>query len=236
MDLSIFEFRKFSQNGEDGITMKLVELCKKKINKFCVEFGAENGIECNTRILKEDMDWDNVWLDCNYSIPEKKLYKEYLNKDNVVEIFESYNIPINFGCLSIDIDYNDFYLLGKILKKYKPSIIVCEYNATHLPNEDKVVKYVDRINNDNSNYFGASLLSLTKLCNLEGYSLVYSEKRGINAFYIRDEDFDLSLFKNLNNVESLYNTPKYGNGPNGGHRQDSLNREYVYFEEAITKI
>jgi hypothetical protein len=54
MDLSLYEKKVFSQNGEDGVTMKLVDLIYNgnNDNKFYVEFGVENGIECNTRILR----------------------------------------------------------------------------------------------------------------------------------------------------------------------------------------
>lgn len=58
MILENFEFKNFSQNGEDGVTMKLIELIydnntdNNGENKFYVEFGVENGVECNTRILR----------------------------------------------------------------------------------------------------------------------------------------------------------------------------------------
>ncbi len=34
---------------------------------------------------------------------------------------------------------------------------------------------------------------------------------------------------------NIVNTPKYGSGPNGGHKQDNLNRKYITFEEALRK-
>jgi hypothetical protein len=62
MDLSNFENKVFSQNGEDGITVKLIELIYNgsNENKFYVEFGVENGIECNTRILREYYNWKGL--------------------------------------------------------------------------------------------------------------------------------------------------------------------------------
>ena len=44
MDPSIYEKRIFSQNGEDGITMKLLELIYDGDNndKYYVEFGVES--------------------------------------------------------------------------------------------------------------------------------------------------------------------------------------------------
>ena len=52
--MNCFEKKIFSQNGEDGITEKLIELIYNgDNNKFFVEFGVQKGIECNTRILRE---------------------------------------------------------------------------------------------------------------------------------------------------------------------------------------
>jgi hypothetical protein len=53
MELNTFERKIFSQNGEDGITMKLLELIYNGDNndKYYVEFGVESGRECIS------MDW-----------------------------------------------------------------------------------------------------------------------------------------------------------------------------------
>ena len=51
MILQKYAKKVYSQNGEDGITMKLVELLyDDPMNKNFVEFGVESGEECNTRI------------------------------------------------------------------------------------------------------------------------------------------------------------------------------------------
>lgn len=65
MDLSVFEERIFSQNGEDGITIKLLELLYNgdNENKYYVEFGVESGRECNTRILWDRYKWKGLQMD-----------------------------------------------------------------------------------------------------------------------------------------------------------------------------
>jgi hypothetical protein len=113
MDLSLFEKRVFSQNGEDGVTMKLVELIynNNNDNKFYVEFGVENGMECNTKILREHYNWKGLQMDgCNEN-DNINLRKEFITKENVVELFRKYNVPQNINVLSVDIDFNDFYCL-----------------------------------------------------------------------------------------------------------------------------
>ena len=135
--------------------------------------------------------------------------------------------------LSIDIDYNDLYVFDALAKKYKPRVLVIEYNATHLPNEDKVVKYDPLGFWDYSNYYGASVLSLSKIAKKYGYSLVYAENMGVNLFFVRDDVLEQSpfTFKNVNDVEKIYKYPRYSNGPNGGHKADPLEREYVSIGE-----
>ena len=64
MDLSLFENQIYSQNGEDGITIKLIELIYNgnNNNKIYVECSVENDIMCNTRIIRETYNWNGLHL------------------------------------------------------------------------------------------------------------------------------------------------------------------------------
>jgi hypothetical protein len=236
MDLEQFEQKIFSQNGEDGITMKLLGLLyDNHDSKYYVEFGVENGMECNTRILREKYGWKGLQMDGGNENPAIHLQKEFITKDNVVELFKKYNVPQHINLLSVDIDYNDFYCLHEILKSYICDILICEYNGTHLPCEDKVVISNSNTWWDGTNYFGASLLAISNLGKMYGYSVVYCDSKGINCFLIRDDlicSKSLS-FKNFGSIELLYKSPKYGCGPNGGHEHDWYNRPYITSKEAI---
>lgn len=237
MDLSLFEKKIFSQNGEDGITMKLVDLIYNgnNSNKFYVEFGVENGMECNTRILREHNNWKGLQMDGANENNSINLRKEFIMKENVVELFKKYNVPKNINVLSVDIDFNDFYCLKEILENYQCDIIICEYNATHLPNEDKIVIYDKNGGWDGTNYFGLSLLSLDKLGKMYNYSTIYCNANGVNCFLIHNDIIkDKNLqFKNLGDITQIYKPAGYGWGPNGGHPQDPHNRQFISFEEAI---
>ncbi len=61
---------------------------------------------------------------------------------------------------------------------------------------------------DGTNYFGASLLALVKLGKLKGYTLIGCEKRGMNAFFIRD-DLVKGNFA-VKDIKELYKPPRYG--------------------------
>jgi hypothetical protein len=195
MDLEVFEKKYFSQNGEDGITMKLVELIyDNNDDKFYVEFGVENGNECNTRILREKYKWNGLQMDGGNENDIINLRKEFITKENIVELFVKYNVPKHINLLSVDIDFNDFYCLNEILKNYTCDIIICEYNATHSPDEDNIIIYDKNGSWDATNYFGASLLSYEKLAKKYNYSLIYCNENGVNCFFLHN---DIIKQKNL---------------------------------------
>jgi len=234
-NLASFEKRVFSQNCEDGVTLEIIKrLYNEDQQKFFVEFGTENGHECNTRILRDKADWSGLLMDGSHENKQINLHKHFITKKNIVSLLQQYHVPRHFQLLSIDIDYNDFYVLHEIVKKFEIDIIVCEYNATHNPTEDKVVVYDENGGFNGSNYFGASLCSFQKLLNAFDYSLVYTEKMGVNAFFVHKKMLinNASKFNLVDEIATLYHPPAYGNGPNRGHVADALNRKYVTSEEA----
>lgn len=228
IDLSKYEFSLYSQNGEDGVLSKIFEEISPNF-KFCVEFGAFDGVTGSNTYLLRLQGWQTVLLDRMFEREEHNLFKEYITAENINDLFEKYQVPHTFDLLSIDIDYNDFYVWKALDEKYRPAVVVIEFNATHSPSEDKVVKYQPYFSGGGSNYYGASILAMYNLGRSKGYSLVYAEENGVNLFFIRDDILEKThaQFKNVNDVMNLYRTPKYGNGPNGGHPQDPKNRKYL---------
>jgi hypothetical protein len=99
--------------------------------------------------------------------------------------FQAAGIPQEFDLLSRDVDGNDYHLRQSIAD-YRPRAIIQEYNGCYGPNEEYIMPRNDtyqwRLWDKN---FGASLLSLTQQANDLGYDLVYCERRGVNAFYVR---------------------------------------------------
>jgi len=233
--LQQYERKVYSQNWEDGVIEKIFEVIKTT-NKYYVEFGVENANECNTRNLRENCGWTGLLMDGGYENKEIGLYQEFITAENINELFRKYNVPQEFDLLSIDIDYNDFYIWKNLDEIYQPRVVIIEYNASHLPTEDKVVKYDPNAVWDTTNYFGASIRALYNLGKRKGYSLIYAENQGVNLFFVKSSllsKIEYS-FKDTDNVFLIYNSPQYGSELNVGHRLDDKNREYITSEEILS--
>jgi hypothetical protein len=173
-------------------------------------------------------------IDGEYENPEINLHKHFITVENIVGILQKYNVQRDFQLLSLDIDQNTFYILKKIMTFFRPDIIDVEYNSTHGPHEDKVVFYYDYAKWDKTNYFGGSLLSFYNMLRPLNYSLVYTESTGADAFFVKNEIINRKnlYFENINDVAKIYNSPKYGLGPDGGHPPDQFDRSYFTADKA----
>ncbi len=232
IDLSLYEKSLYSQNGEDGVLAKIFQMIAPK-SRFCVEFGGFDGITGSNTHLFRRQGWECVQFDRQYQIAHLHLYREFLTAETINQVFEKYHIPEDLDLLSIDIDYNDFYIWKALDPKYRPAVVLIEYNASHLPHEDKVVHYRPIYVGDDTNYYGASILALYNLGRSKGYSLVYAESNGVNLFFIRDDLLTDLTFKDINDVSKIYRYPTYGKGPNGGHPADYKNRTYLSSKELL---
>ncbi len=230
IDLSISERKIFSQNGEDGVLEKIFSVIGTTDTYF-VEFGTDNGEECNTRYLREKNGWSGLMMDGSYSNQAINLQKEFITAENINSLFSKYRVPHEFDLLSIDIDNNDFYV-WHALEDYFPRVVVIEYNAM-LGLEDKVVVYKPTAMWDRTDYYGASLLALKKLGNMKGYTLVHVDLNGVNAFFIREDIASQYLFKNANDEKSLYQPLAPSWRAFGYHERDPFNRPFLTFGEAI---
>jgi len=232
--LSTRERRVYSQNGEDGVLEAIFEVIGTT-DKYYVEFGAQNGVECNTRLLREKHGWTGLLMDGGNEDLTIYLHREFVTAENIQELLNKYKVPAEYDLLSIDIDYNDWYVWRAI--KSRPRVVVIEYNASHMAGEDRVIHYQAYGSWDGSNYFGASMDALIKLGQELGYTLVYAEDMGVNLFFVRDDVLSSVNDEKLRTVgashEQIYRSARYGQGPRGGHPQDPLNRSYVCAEELL---
>lgn len=229
--LADYEKGVYSQNGEDGVIEKIFNVIGHG-ERYYVEFGTEAATECNTRYLKEKYNWWGLLMDGGHANSALNLHQEMITAENINQLFEKYYVPKEIDFLCIDVDFNDWYIWRAIETFYQPKVVMIEYNATHLPNEDRVIVYNAQGMWDGTNYFGGSILAFYNLGMSKGYSLVYANDNGVNLFFIRNDIIESCKaagieFASVNDVNAIYRAPRYGHGPRGGHIQDSFDRPYV---------
>lgn len=213
-----FEQKIFSQHGEDGV---LKELCFRigLRHGYFVEFGVQDGTECNTAVFARIYGWGGLYIEggSDYYAALEKLYRPYpnvrtahafLTTDNIATILEHNDVPNEFDVLSIDVDGNDFWL-WRALGSYRPKLIVVEYNGAYVPPKRWIMKYQADYMWDGSSYFGASLASMSDLAAELGYALLGTDSTGVNAFFVRRDLLDLTGFRELT-PEEAYRRPHYG--------------------------
>ncbi len=226
------EYQVFSQNGEDGIIQEIFNRIGTT-NKYFVEFGVENGLECNsTNLLYKQ--WSGLWIegspDYSRQINERfsdliskgqlKIKNAFINAENIESLFKSADVPAEPDILSIDIDYNDYYV-WKAITNYSPRLLIIEYNSMFRPDTHFVVPYNAERTWDRTSYFGASLLALQQLGDEKGYCLVGCSFMGSNAFFVRKDlvgDHFEAPYTAENHYEPNRDYLYYTNGHPRNHR------------------
>src|SRR5215471_17621430 len=193
-----YGFKVYSQNDEDGIIQEIFQRIGAHTRRF-VEFGVENGFECNTaKLLVEG--WRGLWIEASSKMVAQmnnhfasfisdgrlKILEQRVTAENINSLFVEADVVGEIDILSIDIDYNDFWV-WKAIEVIKPRVVVIEYNTTLRPPLSLVVPYEPSGVWKGGNYFGASLEALVRLGRAKGYRIVGCCFAGVNAFFVRDE-------------------------------------------------
>lgn len=222
--IPFIERGEFSQNGEDGILHAIFRMIGLT-NRVFVEFGAEDGMQCNTRYLKLYDNWNGLWMDGRINPPECPVKREYITAENIESLLGKYGIPEEFDLLSIDIDGNDYWVWKAILH-FRPRVVVVEYNASRPLGESVTILYDPAFQWDKTQYFGASLSALNALGEEKGYGLVATDENGVNAFFVKRELLRGRFVPR--SITELFHAPSYKGIPGRGHPPDPLHRPWIH--------
>lgn len=200
-DLHEYEFRVYSQWGEDGIIQHLIKTIPD-LEKTFIEFGVQNYVESNTRFLLVNNNWagliidgsqkniDYVKSDAIYWQHNLKAECAFITRENINTIIKNSGLNGDIGLLSIDIDGNDYWI-WEAIDVVTPAIVVIEYNArfgdqlaVSIPYEPNFIRSSAHHSNI---YYGTSLSALFKLGAKKGYNLVGCNSAGNNAFFLRND-------------------------------------------------
>lgn len=100
--LENYGFKVYSQNDEDGIIREIFKRIGTT-NKIFIEFGVQNGLECNSHLLLF-YGWRGLWIEgsdeyCNeihmkfrpvIENGQLQIMNAFVTKENVNELFEKY--------------------------------------------------------------------------------------------------------------------------------------------------
>ncbi|MEI8348680.1 MAG: hypothetical protein WCI77_00865 [Candidatus Omnitrophota bacterium] len=205
-NIELFEAKIFSQFGVDGILAGIFSKIGTT-NKFFVEFGVWDGNECNTRYLSEFCGWKGLMMD---SVKQKKpnIKQEFITAENINQLFHKYRVNFEFDLLSIDIDGNDYWVWKALDNRYRPRVVIIEYNAKYGPDESVAISYDPNFKWDYTDYCGASLLAFVGLASVKGYTLVGCDSKGNDAIFVNNIDTKKYFYPQ--SIEKLYRSPTYG--------------------------
>ncbi len=211
------EFKRLSQNGEDGI----LEAVFSKIgfgSRSFVEFGfGPRESSCLNLVLNHG--FGGLFIDGDEQVCSRgrivlsllrrsavQIENEWLDLDNVDQVVQRSGLSGGIDVLSIDVDGNDYWF-WEAIESLRPRTVVIEVNSSLGDTVSVTVPYdpaFDRFSKHPSGFYcGASLVALTTLGVRKGYRLIGCDSSGSNAFFLRD-DLDAPDLPTLTPVEAYF--------------------------------
>lgn len=187
--------RYFSQNDEDGIVIEILRRIGLTKPGTFLEFGVENGTECNTIILLA-MGWCGGWAGGEpivFDLPKGArlgFCQGWITAANASDVAKRALSPVD-RCLSdvqiasIDLDGNDGPIARSLLNAgLRPDLFILEYNAKFPPPLEFEMPYDQTHVWRGADYQGVALQTWSNM--LTGYRLVACNENGVNAFFVSD--------------------------------------------------
>ncbi|MBE7438821.1 MAG: hypothetical protein HS115_10235 [Spirochaetales bacterium] len=199
-------FKAYSQNDEDGILLYIFSIIGEG-SRRAAEICAGDGIECNSANLIINHGWRGLLVDGDRSRIDRgltfyakerrtrlmppQLVQAWVTRENVNSLLSEHGMGGDLDLLSIDVDGNDYWLWDAITVA-NPRVVVVETNTIWGPTEALTIPYdpsfVCQLDTTTyEHYCGASLAAFVRLGRRKGYRLVGMERRGFNAFFMRDD-------------------------------------------------
>ena len=191
-------YRCFSQFDEDGLLDEVFRRIGTTSRTF-VEFGVGDGLENNSLAFLL-AGWRGLWIEADpvhqdrirsgfaaaLEARQLTLVGEFVTAENIEDLLARGGVAEEPDLVSIDIDGNDYWV-WKAMRRFRPRVVVIEYNASLGRTAQVVRPYDPGARWDGSTGFGASLAALEGLGREKGYSLVGCSVAGVNALFVRSD-------------------------------------------------
>ena len=203
--------KNYSQLDEQNRLIKIFDFIGIKYYRS-LEFGAMSyHTSSNTIYFVIEKKFEGIFWDGTEN-ERFGISKEFVTVENFNELYKKYGL--NKGCdlLSIDIDGVDYWVWKAL--KYKPRMVIIEYNSQTPKGKSVTVKYHPKFTFDRTTYYGASWNALLKLGKSKGYTLV--DSTALNMIFVLNSE-----------ITSKF---PYGNLSQQVHRgwpEDRLKREWI---------
>ena len=198
-----------AENGEDGIIERVLQELRVDC-RFCVEFGAGNGVKHSVTypfriagaksllmdgIVELDRNSNGQHLGADFGTSagcsaqsirdsSQNVKVEFINAENINSLFVKYKVPYDFQLLVIDIDGNEYHVWNAL--EYSPDVVMIEYNPHIRPDIKCTIPYdPDFRTTVKSRFVSASCSALAYLGKQKGYTLV--EVDIINMIFVRND-------------------------------------------------
>ena len=203
-----WEFSGFSQSGEDGIIDVLTRQIRNP-NRYFIEIGSSDGLENNTTWLALAGRWSGIWVEGDARTSEWSSWLfsslnygleticSFVDEQNVGDLAQR-ALYLDPDVFSLDIDGIDYYLAKVVLESdFKPKIFVVEYNSAFGPTQRMTIPYSPTFRRGHGFgddlYYGCSVAGWKQLFERFGYTFVTVDLNGVNAFFIRTEEFEVGF-------------------------------------------
>ena len=187
---------RFSHANEQQILAKYIdELLPKNQPRTVVDLGAGNGVRWSNSFALVLAGWKAIGVEADEKkhallarayrkSPNAQPIQAKVDPENVLALFNEFNVEPNFGVLCLDIDGNDYWVLDAILANFRPGLVVTEINENIPPPLRFVVKF-DPEFQLRYHFYGYSISALEDLCEKHGYGILELEYN--NAFLAPSE-------------------------------------------------
>lgn len=171
-----------SATGEGGILAEIFRQVPAQA-RFAVEFGQRGAEGATVSGLIQAQGWHALFMDVMG--PESPLehrldngarvrrVRERVGPDNLSALFDRHAVPADLDCLVIDIDGIDYWAWASLDERFRPSLVVVEFNAHVHPRVQATLAPDPDWTYARTRDYGASYAALCTLAQRKGYRLIH---------------------------------------------------------------
>jgi hypothetical protein len=164
--------------------------------------------------------WSGVWVEADSERAQHArkvaagrvcVIEEAAEPSTIPGILAKAGVPPRPDLVVVDIDSNDWWVLGALLSEISPRLLVVEYNATYKPGQWWVQPYRRGVRWDKTFRHGASLDALAALAGRFDLSLLGCDSADVNSFFLANADLRGSSLR-ASQTRVVYRAPWFAPG------------------------